>query len=526
MKRPQAAAATRGARAAAHAPSPRCRLQGLPALSEGCANFAEAAQRIAAARAQNRQLLQQHGCAARRCGLPRCTGARVPDSFSRACRLPRAPARTLLELLELGALLETCVRNGSYDEALDLEAFCGKLAVAAPDVPLASALAAEARTGVRAMLVALLARLRGPVQLPECLRIVGYLRRLGVFSEHELRLTFLRCRDAWLATCVAELEAGAPYEYAKRLTDTHRVHLFDAVMQFRAIFADDTSAADATLLLPAAGGGAGTGGGVGDGGAGGSLVYAWATHRMCTYLEALSATLPRLSEGATLASVLEHCTYCGASLGRVGLDFRGLLQPMFAACVETLVTRALAAAVDGLEGALAAHRWAAALPASPGAAGAAVLPSAPSLPGGDDDFAPPISLMEHPPVAAFVNALLAALNELRHCALPSLRAPLAAALHNALAGAAGAVVRYHSTRTPPLTDVQAAQLGALGSALADVAAPYAAACFGRIYPGAAHAVDASGAAAPMRPLLARLRQRAQPPSNGTAGDAADEELAE
>jgi hypothetical protein len=60
----------------ARPPRPLCRLthtrarapplaracQGLPALSEGCANFAEAAERIAAARAQNRQLLQQHGC--------------------------------------------------------------------------------------------------------------------------------------------------------------------------------------------------------------------------------------------------------------------------------------------------------------------------------------------------------------------------------------------------------------------------------------------------------------------------------
>ncbi len=380
------------------------------------------------------------------------------------------------------------MRNGSYDEALDLEAFCAKLAGSAAGVPLAAALAEDARAGVRAMLTQLLARLRGPVQLPECLRIVGYLRRLGVFAEPELRLTFLRCRDAWLAACCAELDASAPYDFAKRLTDTHRVHLFDAVMQYRAIFADDTSAADA---------------------ADGGLVYAWATHRVCGYLEALGATLPRLAEGATLASVLEHCTYCGASLGRVGLDFRGLLQPMFEACVAAMAQRGLAAAVDGFERALAAHRWVAA-PALAGAALPAAAASA--LPSGEDELAPPACLMEHPPVAALVNGVLAALNELRHCALPALRGPLAATLHDALGGAAGAVVRYQAAHPAPLSDSQAALFAALTASLADVAAPYAATCFGRVYPGAAAAVDAPRAMAPVRALLAQLQQRTQPPA--------------
>ena len=54
------------------------------------------------------------------------------------------------------------------------------------------------------------------------------------------------------------------------------------------------------------------------------------------YLEALGAQLPRVREGGSLASVLEHCMYCGMSLGRVGLDFRGLLPPVFEACVLDL----------------------------------------------------------------------------------------------------------------------------------------------------------------------------------------------
>ena len=231
------------------------------------------------------------------------------------------------------------MRNGSYDEALDLESFCAKLLAGAPGVPLAASLSDGARAGVRLMLAQLLQRLRGAVQLPECLRIVGYLRRLGAFSEAELRLAFLRCRDDWLTACCAELDADAAYDWAKRLTDTHRVHLFDCVMQYRAIFADDSSGADAASPE-------------------GGLVYAWATQRLRAYLAQLAAALPRLGEGAALAGVLEHCSYCGASLGRVGLDFRPLLPPMFHAALLQLLRRALAAALDGFERATAAHRWA------------------------------------------------------------------------------------------------------------------------------------------------------------------------
>lgn len=43
----------------------------------------------------------------------------------------------LLELLEVPQLMDACVRNGSYDDALDLRAFIAKMALLHADLKVA-----------------------------------------------------------------------------------------------------------------------------------------------------------------------------------------------------------------------------------------------------------------------------------------------------------------------------------------------------------------------------------------------------
>ena len=48
------------------------------------------------------------------------------------------------------------------------------------------------------MQATLLQQLTGSVQLPVCLRVVGHIRRLGLLTEQQLRLIFLKVRAAAL----------------------------------------------------------------------------------------------------------------------------------------------------------------------------------------------------------------------------------------------------------------------------------------------------------------------------------------
>ena len=100
-----------------------------------------------------------------------------------------------------------------------------------PNVEVVASLAARAKDLSRQMQSKLFSRLRQGLQLPECLRIVGYLRRMGTHTESGLREEYLECRDGWFQELVDGLPRHDHYGFVKRLTDYLRVHLFDVVVE-------------------------------------------------------------------------------------------------------------------------------------------------------------------------------------------------------------------------------------------------------------------------------------------------------
>lgn len=98
---------------------------------------------------------------------------------------------------------------------------------------------------------------------------------------------FLRCREAWLTGILEDLDQANPYEYLKGMINCHRMHLFDVVNQYRAIFADDTSGSEENY----------------DGG----LLFSWAMHQITSHLQTLKVMLPKITEGGSLSNILDQC---------------------------------------------------------------------------------------------------------------------------------------------------------------------------------------------------------------------------
>ncbi|KAK9273654.1 hypothetical protein L1049_018464 [Liquidambar formosana] len=427
----------------------------IPKLTSGCTEFIDSAEQILEKRKMNQRLLANHS--------------------------------TLLDLLEIPQLMDTCVRNGNYDEALDLEAFVCKLSTMHPKLPVIQALAAEVRQTTQSLLSQLLQKLRSNIQLPECLRIIGYLRRIGVYSEYEMRLQFLRCREAWLTGILDDLDQRNAYEYLKGMINCHRMHLFDVVNQYRAIFADDTSGSEENY----------------DGG----LLFSWAMHQITSHLKILKLMLPKITEGGSLSNILDQCMYCAMGLGWVGLDFRGLLPLLFEEAVLNLFSKNMSTAVENFQLVLDSHRW-------------VPLPAIgfPSHSVGDEiqeDVTPPSYLMEHPPLAVFVNGVSAAMNELRPCAPMSLKHMLAQELIKGLQAVSDSLLRYNATRV--LRENESVLFLSLCRAFIEVAYPHCATCFGRCYPGGgALVMDAKNLYDGIGRLLATSPSRELPkPANTT-----------
>ncbi|KAL3635962.1 hypothetical protein CASFOL_020509 [Castilleja foliolosa] len=182
--------------------------------------------------------------------------------------------------------------------------------------------------------------------------------------------------------------------------------------------------------------------------------------KICTgnwYVTELSHQV-RLSFATILAVGCSSKWYCAMGLGWVGLDFRGLLPPLFEEAVLNLFSKNTSTAVENFQLVLDSHRW---VPLSP-----VGFPANSLSDESQDDV-----------------SVSAAMNELRPCAPLSLKNVLAQELVRGLQAVSDSLLRYNTTRM--LKSNETTLFLKLCQVFIEGVFPYCATCFGRCYPGGA-----------------------------------------
>lgn len=355
----------------------------------------------------------------------------------------------LYDVLSLPMLLDSCVRNHNYNEALLLSNHATSLAQRFPTNPLIQSVKGECDARVQAMLAQLLGMLREQAKLPALFRAVSFLRKMGVLDEQELALAFLTGRCAHLDSALRgvdverkgvegdrERDKEVYARFLKKYVDVWREGVYDVVTQFTTIFlerAPSTSGAPPPQLD--------------------MLLRMFTTQYLQTLLALLRETLPLIPDPSLLTSLLTQLTYCANSFARVGMDFKPLLAPIFVDAVRQGISQELDDAATAWSSKLNSTGSVKDKPSSkrpsqllvaPAAASSPPLPTAAQLESlrTGPPHVPPQILVSYPVLALYTNAILSALNGLRLLAPVELYHDLLRILEGSLVKSANALLQY------------------------------------------------------------------------------------
>lgn len=298
----------------------------------------------------------------------------------------------LTDLLEIPQLMETCVRNGYYSEAMDLASHVRLLQVRYP-LSVIKNIQKQVQASSDLMLIQLISHLRKPIRLAAAMNVVGFLRRMDVFeSETELRMVFLRCRHDYLQQRLNRAKrdisedtrqrSSDAFEYLKRFIDVMREQMFEISTQYISIFSNEQ----------------------------GTLLSDYMIHVIEIIKSALNTYLPMIEDTSALASLLTQLQYCGMSLGRVGLDFRHVfvhsfeeaVQPMLLKWIDVSTEEIVQFISKALEESSAPSTWM-----------ASKTTTYTTEEAKRHAFQPPMLLVGYPSLAIFTNGILTTFNALR-----------------------------------------------------------------------------------------------------------------
>lgn len=320
---------------------------------------------------------------------------------------------------------------------------------------LVASMADDIQAVYRQMHIQLLAKLKTSLQLPQYIEIIGYLRRMEVYSEMDLRLKFLQARDCWFQEQLSSISSDNAFHHISKTIEVSRMCLFDIVTQYRAVFSDDCQ------LLTC------------DAGETTSSVFdEWINIKVQRFIATLRWDLSRGAENR-LDSVLSQVMYFGQSMARIGADLRPLLVQEFADVAAERFSQQMGNAVAGFSRRLDLQGFGSCAELVTSVTTPTIKSSVPR---------PPQSLLLFPPLAVFCNGVLTALNQLRTCSPLQLLQPVRLQLVTAAQAVIDRLVQIHHTDSEGFSETERANFGLLCRCVCCDLVPFFDQCLRSLYP--------------------------------------------
>lgn len=358
----------------------------------------------------------------------------------------------LLEVLEMPQLMESCLRSNQYNEALELSQYARQLGVKHGDIPIISSIVAEIESSWSGMVGQVVGSLRGDLPLPRCLQLVGLLRSMDAFTEPELRIKFLQARDSWLQGLLNAIPKEDPNIHITKTIELSRIHLFNIITQYRAMFNDDE------LIIP------GRDPTVNEC----AIFYHWLEEKISQFLTTLEQDLPGVT---SIDSILGQCTYFGLSFGRVGADFTGRMSDIFVRVIgekfELSVRRTTKKFEQDMEKFTLINK-----------SQRTSLKTSTVVKSEN----PPEELVEFYPLAEYCNGLISAFNEIRLCPPVALSVFCINVLQESLHNVAKAVLMFYKQEQQAFAAPERDNMIKFTECLSEYLIPYVQYCIHAIFP--------------------------------------------
>ncbi|XP_055628823.1 conserved oligomeric Golgi complex subunit 8 [Toxorhynchites rutilus septentrionalis] len=369
----------------------------------------------------------------------------------------------LLEILEIPQLMESCIREGRYEETLELAAYVQRIGNKHGGIPVIASIQTAVEAAWHTMLVQLLSQLRTDLQLPKCLQVVGYLRRMQAFTTAELKLKFLQIRTNWFKELLAKIPQDDAHVHLTKTIDATRVHLFNIITQYRAIFPEDedTSSGMTTITSNL------------NAPDGNKIFQSWLHDRIVDFINTLEKDLAS-NEINSFDTILGQCMYFGLSFSRVGVDFRSLIAPVFIRVISLNFQNAIVKITQQFEQDIEQYTLINKVPIG--------INRTKSSDKSDNGNHPPESLLDFTPLAIYCNGVLTVFNELRLCAPIALAPTVTQVLEGSLENVCKNVLSFYRQEQQAFTPSEREYFIRFCSCFAYDLVPYLQRCIHFIFP--------------------------------------------